>query len=164
MSEEEKTDMELGKLLKRLSDHPTTRRETYQLIKKANPNLRFPDQDLEDYKQAESQRRAKEEHDRAHAAALAALEAGRLALRQRFSEEHVKEIEGLMTKHGIVDYEIGAKVWSSDNVPEYGTQSNPQGMTYTMPSDKDLLADPRKWATDQAASVINEFKRAKRLQ
>jgi len=163
LTEAEKTDIELGRLLGKLTAHPTTRREAYQLLKKANPNLPFPDQDLEDYKQQEAVRRQKEEFERAQAAALAALEAGRARLRERFSDEHVKAIEALMTKHGIADYEIGAKLWAAEAGEGDYMPSNPQGQTYTMPSDKDLLADPRKWATDQAAKVIDEFKREKRL-
>jgi hypothetical protein len=163
LTEDERAEIELGRLLKKVTNHPKTRRQAYQLLQQVKPELRFPDMELEDYKQQETQRRAKEEMDRQHAAALASLEAGRAKLRERYSDEHVKEIEALMTKHGIADYEIGAKLWGTETGPDNYSQSNPQGQTYTMPSDKDLLADPRKWATDQAALVIDEFKRARRF-
>jgi hypothetical protein len=163
LTDDERTDIEMGRLLKKVTAHPTTRREAYSLLKKVNPQLRFPDMDLEDYKEQEAARRAKEEFDRQHAAKLAEMEAGRSRLRERYSEEHVKEIEALMLKEGIANYDTGAKLWAAEAGAGDYAPSNPQGQTYTMPSDKDLLADPRKWATDQAANVIEEFKRARHM-
>lgn len=163
LTADEQSEIQLGRLLKHVTNNPATRREAYHLIKKVQPNLHFPDQALEDYKQEQAAQQAKQEFDRQQAAALAQMEAGRNRLRERYSEEHVKEIETLMTKEGIVNYETGAKLWAAEAGTGDYAPSNPQGQTYTMPSDKDLLADPRKWATDQAAIVIDEFKRANYL-
>jgi hypothetical protein len=163
LTQEELNEMELGRLLKKLSGHPQTRRETYKLLKKANPNARFIDQELEDYKEAEAKRREDEKLERERQAVMTRLENERKALAERYDEEHIKEIEALMQKHGISSYEIGAKLYASEVAPSRGSSSNPQGQTWTMPDNKDLLADPRKWATDQAANIIEEFKRNQRL-
>jgi hypothetical protein len=160
LTDEERTEIELGRLLKRLSTNPQTRRDVTKLIKKAHPAARFPDQDLEDYKEAEAARREAEKIERDRKEVMDRLESQRKALLNRYSEDNLKEIEALMQKHGIADYEVGAKLYASEAAPTTGRSSSPQGQTWTMPGDKDLLADPRKWATDQASNIIEEFRRS----
>jgi hypothetical protein len=159
LTEQEKLDIEVGKMIRRVASNPKTRRPLYQSLKAVDPNVRWPDQDIEDFK-ADWAKKEKDKELREQAKKhQETMESQRAALVQNYDEEHVKKIEKLMQKHGLYDYELGAKLYNAESpMPQQHGQEAARGTRWEMPSDKELINNPAKWANDMAYKTIAEFR------
>lgn len=166
LTEAEKLDIEVGKMMRRVAANPKTRRQVYQTLKQADPSVRWPDQDIEDFKEEWLKKQDEERIARKAAEDKAEMEKQRATFLERYGEEDLKKIEKLMEKHAIFDYEVAAKLYAAEAPPP--TQGNEAygsaGSTrWEMPSDKELLDNPTKWADKMARQTIAEFRQQRGL-
>lgn len=151
---------QLAELSISLAHNPKTRKAFTKLVQEVDPSKRFPDVEADDLRdtiknefevrdqQAEARRiKAQTENQRADL-----LESG------RYKEEDVKEIEKIMEKHGISDYDVAAKVYSADTKPASPT-SDIKSRTWQMPQlKKEDLGNLTQNARDKAYATIDEIR------
>lgn len=153
---------DLAELAMKLAANQDTRKPFLNAVKKVDPNRRFPSQEVEDLreelkadreaeKEARKLEREREETERR-------LEAQRKGLLRKFSEEQVAEIESVMTKYGISDYEAGADLYQARKPAPPPTSPS---ATWEFPTLEGLLDDPTKAARNEAHRVITELKQGR---
>lgn len=162
MSIDPKVEKELAQLAIKLAANEKTKRPFLKAVKEVAPELyrSFPDQAIEDFREAEAERREKERLDAETAAVTARLAKQRKTLLKSYTEDQVKEIEtGVMEKYGLADYEAAAKLYSADHAPvqQNGRQPTKYGATWELPKYDGLLENPVKAARDMAHRVIDEL-------
>jgi len=148
-----------GKLAIALGRNKETGRPFRKLVKKVDPSRTFPGDDVQDLREEfeakEKERTEKAEHQRI----LDAQEAQRKDVAGRYSGDEVKEIEAIMTKHGLADYQVGEELYLSRRKPATARDEVlSQGRTWSLPEADGLVENPSKWANDQAVKVIDEIK------
>jgi len=159
ISEEEKMYLEAGRSMAKIANDPKTRGDLYRALKKADPTVKWPDQDFEEFKAEwraeQEEKEIKRENDRRKKE----MEDQREVLVKRLGEPLTKKIEALMERHGLADYALGAKLYAAENPPTPTSQSQPDSNRWQMPTDEKLLKDPSAWANEMAHQVIGEFRR-----
>ena len=157
------TLLELGRLSAKLLSNAKTRRSFQKAVKEVEPDRRFPEMEIEDLRAELEEKRAQDEIARQQRETEQRLAAQKAALGSRYSAAQIAEIEGVMTKYGISDYEAGAKIYGADQGPATPAPSPGfrHGSRWELPKNDDLLKDPAKWANDMANSVIDELKAGK---
>lgn len=173
------TAADLADLFYKLSHDKKTRKIIAKAVKDAAPDsphaAAFSDVDIEDkfenFKQEQSDAETKRQQD----AILARMNMQRNRLltggedegARKYSEDDVKNIETLMQKKGITDYDDGAVLYAAtlppDN-PRPGDKDIPpaHGATWEFPEWAKFGKDPVAASRDTAHTVISEFMRAKR--
>jgi hypothetical protein len=152
---------ELGRLALNLSRNPETGRPFRKLVKKVEPGRTFPSDEVQDLREELA---AKAETDRIETekkVLLAAQEHERAVLAERYTDEQIKEIEAVMTKHGIPSYSAAAMVYASQLKPSNQRSARDQltgGRTWSLPDMPGLFENPSKFATDEATKVIDEIR------
>jgi hypothetical protein len=154
---------ELGKLAIRLSRNPKTRRGLLKMVKATDPNYQLPGdmqvQDLRDELAGQRERERIEAEGKAIRQKLedqrARLGTGELVGRA-FDDAQIADIEKVMTKYGVGDYEAGAKIYLADAKPARPTPAQ-SGPAWTFPDLPGLLDDPAKAARAAAFGVIDEL-------
>lgn len=160
---DQKTLAEIGALALKIRHHkdPAKRRQFVQLVKDVAPNLTFPDVEQEERIEKlisdDRDARQKQRDDDAKAALTRQLSEGRAALADRYNEDQIKEIEQVMLKRGLDNYEDAAILYAHYNPPVRPTTGRPQ-LRFELPSNKDWLTNPRKMAMDTAYDVIDEIR------
>lgn len=112
---------QLAQLAQNLAHNPKTRKQFVGLVKEIDPTKRFPDVEADDLR--EDMKKEFEKRDQAAAAkhALEEQEAQKNGLRSRYDDKAIEEIEKIMEKYGISDYEAGAKIYAADLKPAQPT-------------------------------------------
>jgi hypothetical protein len=168
------TAAELGDLLHELTHNKETRKVIAAAIKKAKPEsphaAAFADVDVED--RFDTFRREQEEKDlkRQQDAVLARMNQQRASLLtggpdgegRKYGEDDVKNIEALMQRKGISDYDDGATLYAATLPPidpRPGEEAPQHGATWEFPEWGKFGADPVKASRDTAHTVITEFMR-----
>lgn len=92
----------------------------------------------------------------------------------RYNEDQTKQIEAIMTKHGLTDYKAGAALYAYQNPPPDALYDAPPddkrpGATWEFPTINgrdgkpipfaDFAKNPTAAATNAAYTVISEFKK-----
>ena len=168
------TAADLADLFHELSHNPKTRKVIAKAVKAAKPDSphaqAFSDVELED--KFEDFRSKQEEKDlqRRQEEMIAQMNAKRAALLnggqgggRKYSEDDVKNIEELMEKKGIIDYEDGATLYAA-TLPPVDPQPGrdipyQHGTTWEFPEWARFSDNPQKAARDTAHQVITEFMR-----
>jgi len=81
----------------------------------------------------------------------------------RYSEDEIKEIEGVMTRYGLTDYDPGVVLYAHEKPPaapqppEGGGSRH--GATWEFPDFKAFVQNPVATARDRAHEVITELQR-----
>lgn len=164
LTEQEKLDIEFGRMLRRVAGNPKTRRDLYHTIKKAEPDTRWADQEIEDFKEQFKKEEEEKRIKRQAAEAQEKMQAQKAALEKVYDADSIKKIEALMEKHGIFDYELGAKLYNAEApAPAPANEMAPGSSRWEMPSDKELIDNPAKWANQMAHKTIAEFRQARGL-
>lgn len=146
-----------------LMKNPDIAKEARKLLRKADPNFRPPDLDLEERLETEREERRKENK---------ALE-DRLNTEQRnrwYEEQKRKvatagldltKVEEVMKTKKIAEYDTAIEFLQSQQSPAAPT---PEGVTPVarLPDNKELWKNPKQNASDLAHQMINEF-RSKRI-
>lgn len=156
------TLLELGRLSAKLLGSAKTRRAFQKAVKEIEPDRRFPEMELDDLRAEMEEQRAKDELARQTRETEQRLAAQKAALGNRYSAAQIAEIEGVMQKYGISDYEAGAKVYGADQAPATPPPTGfRHGSRWTLPDNKELLNDPARWANDMANAVLDDIKAGK---
>jgi len=153
--------------LESLPEHPEYGNEIKRTLKKINPNIRYPEIDVEERLEARDKEREekvskfiqeqKDKENRAYWTAKknAALEAGLI------KEDEVEAFHKWMIDEHVGNYERAAKMWH-DEKHAAAEPTNYQDVTgIQLPSHEGLFQNPVRWARDEAMKSINEIKRNK---
>ncbi len=171
------TASDLADLFYKLSHDKKTRKKIAAAVKEIAPDsphaAAFSDVDIEDRFENFKSDQEKKETERQQQAILDRMNAQRQRLlvgddegSRKYSEDDVKNIETLMQKKGITDYNDGAVLYAAtlppDN-PRPGDNPPPaHGATWEFPEWATFGKDPVRASRDTAHNVISEFMRAKR--
>jgi hypothetical protein len=164
-TQEEATLIEYGRLALKLATNAETRRPFLKAVRKVEPDRRFPDQDVEDLKEQLAADREKEKVEREALETTQRMNAARSGLiaSGRYTEQEVGEIEKVMTKYGLADYEAGAKLYSADFRPANAGNTPPkQHGPWELPTYEGLMEDPIAAARKQAYAEIDRINGARR--
>jgi hypothetical protein len=155
---DEETLIGLGKLAIALSRNKDTGRPFRALVKKVDPQRQFPSdevQDLREQIEADKETRKLEDEQKK---VLAEQAAEKTAIARIYTDEQIKEIEALMTKHGLSSYELGAKLYAADLKPaKQKGREQLTSNTWEFPKADGLFEDPAKFALKEAGKVIDEI-------
>jgi len=156
---------QLAELALKVSANKDTRKGFLDAVKKVEPNMRFPSQEVDDLRSemTEREENSKLEREREKTEQRLTAQRQKLIDSRGFTEESIKEVEEVMTKYGITDYEAGADLYAARKPaappPEAsGTWDFPTIGNTSIP---DLIANPVKAARDEAFKVISEIKRGR---
>ena len=156
---DEATLLAAGRLAIALGRNKETGRPFRALVKKIDPTRTFPADDVADLREelAERDRKTKEKAD--HDRVINAIEAQRKNVAGRYTDDEMKEIDKIMEKAGLTDYEIGEELYLSRRKPAAARDAAlSNGRTWEFPQADGLFENPQKWATDEAVKVIDEIK------
>lgn len=169
------TAAELGDLLHELTHNKATRKIIAKAIKDAKPDSShaqaFADIDVEDrfdaFKREQEEAAMKRQQDeilaRMNAKRAALLSGGPDGSGRKYGEDDVKNIEALMQRKGITDYEDGATLYAATLPPvdpRPGEDIPAQhGATWEFPKWAEFGPDPVKASRNEAHNVITEFMR-----
>lgn len=149
---------QLAKLATDLANNPKTRKQFVGLVKEIDPSKRFPDVEndelREEFKRELADRDRKAEADRIKQH----QENQRNALKERYDDATIAEIEKMMEKKGIGDYEDGAALYSAITKPEKPSYE-PQDHAWSLPNieikDFDKLKQRSRASAYQAIDDLN---------
>lgn len=167
LSVEQRQDLSLAKLTRKLLSNPDTRGQVQRLLTKADENLKFPELDLQD-KLREVEQKAQEQVE----AAQADTKKLRAEIKQRELHEkihaaglEVKPVVDLMEKHGLAptdeNYAMAIEVLSSRQSQQLAESSAQDFPVAETPETKDMWRDPEKWRAGQAEKVLREIRGSK---
>lgn len=163
---------ELGDLLFDLTHNKKTRAKIGRIIKEEMPDsshaAAFKDVDIDDrleaFERAQEQRAIEEQRK----AVLARMEDQRRNLLtggpdgegRKYSEDDIKNIEALMEKKGLTDYEDGATLYGAANPQPgpLGDEPIQPGATWEFPEWAKFKDDPVKASRDVAFQAIRELR------
>ena len=162
------TQKALSKLLVQLARNPKTGPKLRAVVKEFDPNYQLPAGDkVEELRAQIANDRQAEQIRAAQRAALEKQEAqkrglidGTLIRGRTYDDAAIKDIEALMTKYGLSDYEAGAKLYGADMKPaaQPGAPVTGPGATWTFPMYDNLFENPASAARDMAYKTISEMK------
>ena len=155
---------QLAKGMSALLNHkdPEIRRGVQRSLKSVDPNLNFPELEQADaiisavkevQKTAEELRQEQRERD-----FRAETERQHAAIRARGYK--VEDVQKFMTERGIVKFDTALEVMDMRNSLAAPTpEALAQHGDYSMPEDqKNIFANPAKWARQKAHAIIDELK------
>jgi hypothetical protein len=157
---------EMAALLKKLSDHPKTRKTILKSIKEVDPEFHIPELEIES-KAEEVYSKTNEELEKLRAElrerdAREELSKRRNSLMKNGkikSEEEIAEIEKIMVDKKIADHEAAADYW---NWMKQASEPTPSGYNPQVMKQWDLtkyMKNPQAAAREAAADALNELRR-----
>ncbi len=153
---------QLAKLAVDLANNPKTRKKFVGLVKEVDPSKRFPDVEADDMREemrAEFERR---DQEREVERVKKRLEKQKNALKDRYDETAIAEIEKLMEKKGISDYEDGAILYAAVTKPA-NPSYEPKDHAWSMPGiemkDMKNSAALKQRGRAQAYQAIDDLNR-----
>lgn len=108
---------QLSELALALAHNPKTRKKFVGLVKEIDPSRRFPDVETDQIREDMEKEFEKRDQAREAARVKERMESQRESLKSRYEDKDIEEIEKLMEKKGISDYEDGATLYSAVNKP-----------------------------------------------
>lgn len=108
-----KTLKDLSELTLKIANDPKTRKKFVGIVKEIDPSRRFPDVEQDDLRAEFKASLEADKQEREAEKVKARLEGQKSALRSRYDEKAIDEIEKLMEKKGISDYEDGAILYGA---------------------------------------------------
>lgn len=149
---------QLAQLSMDMAHNPKTRRKYVELVREIDPSRRFADVEGDELKESMQAEFAKRDADAERNRILAGQAAARNALTSRYEEKDILEIESVMTKYGLSDYEAGAKLYAADHKPA-DPRAELRSQTWEMPKmSADDVKNPGKYALNNAYAVIDEIR------
>ena len=154
---------DLAELAMKLAANKDTRKPFLNAVKQVDPNRRFPSQEVEDLRAEVAAEREREKEERKLEEERKAIEARLGAQRQSligrgFTEDQLKEVEEVMTKYGMTDYEAGADLYQARKPVAPPAGPSP---TWEFPTLEGLIENPAAAARNEAFKVITELKRGR---
>ncbi len=124
---------QLAKLATDLANNPKTRKGFTKLVREIDPSKRFPDVETDEIREEMRKEFETRDADRKKEAALAKIEAQKNGLKSRYDDKAIGEIEALMEKLGISDYDIAARLYASE-------------IAAATPRSGEYVEDDHKWS------------------
>jgi hypothetical protein len=149
---------EIGQLALKLRHNPKTKRQFTKLVKEIQPDISFPDADLEDVKEEASAKIEAFREELARKALEESLAKDRAKIAERYDDKQIKEIEQVMAQKGLSSYEDAAVLYAHHQPPASPESVRPP-TSLELPTDENWLKNPRKLARDTAFDVIQEMRR-----
>lgn len=150
---------QLAKLATDLANNPKTRKKFVGLVKEIDPSKRFPDVENDELREEFNRQREADKQEREKEKALSRLEAQKEMLKSRYDDAAIGEIEKLMEKLGISDYDTGARIYAAETkaaTPTYEINDHKWTLPSVEPKD---FANMKQNSRAKAMQVIDEFKR-----
>ena len=168
---DDKTLIELGRLMFSMSQRPETRATVLKAVQKVDPKFQLPaDVTARDVTDVIDEKFAERDTEARKHAVKAKLESDRKGLidgtllpGRKFDEDGVKKIEMFMQDRGYTDYRDAAILYGADEAPAGAVPEIPSAGVWEMPNvknpfDSQALA---KGATTKAYAAIAELRRGK---
>jgi hypothetical protein len=150
---------QLAKLATDLAHNPKTRKQFTKLVKEIDPTKRFPDIEAEELEEKMQREFEKRDHEAEAKRTQDRLEKQKESLKSRFKDEDISEIEKLMEKHGISDYDVGAKLYAAETKPAEPTYEM-QDRAWSLPKiDIKDFGNLKAQARKNAYQAIDDIKR-----
>ena len=157
---------EMAALLKKLSDHPKTRKTILKSIKEVDPEFHIPELEIES-KAEEVYSKTSEELDKLRAELRERDAREELSKRRNSllkngkikSESDIAEIEKIMVEKQIADHDAAADYWTW---MKQASEPTPSGYNPQVMKQWDLskyLKNPQGAAREAAAEALNELRR-----
>ena len=151
-----------------LPNHPEVGHEIKKLLKKANPNIQYPELDIEERlsakTKADSERIDKflESQKEKENKAYWAEKTKAVKERGHVRDDEVDDFHKWMVDEHIGNYDLAAKEW--DAIKHTAAEpTNYQDVTgVQLPSHEGLFQNPQRWSRDEAMKYFNERNRANR--
>lgn len=148
-------------LMDELYKNPATKRQLLELVKTHKPDLPIPEIDqpkafetetvqpllkkMDDFRADLEKQRAEQAREREQTRAL----------RAGLTEADLPEVDKLMTEKKIADWDTAVEhLRMSQRLAVPRSMPSP----LTLPSMEGLMANPQKWARDEAYKVVNELR------
>jgi len=149
----------LAKLAIDLANNPETRKDFARITKKVDPSRRFHDVEADDLEARVNARFEEEKQAREAEKATKKMERAKMKLAERYDEDAIKEIEGLMEKHGLADYELAARLYAADT--KAATPHSPQeDYSWKLPNiDVKDFNNLKQISRDRAYQALDDLKR-----
>lgn len=154
-----KTLKELSDLSVRAANDPKTRKKFVGIVKELDPSKRFPDVENDDLREEFERQRAADKQEREQEKALAKIEAQKESLRSRYDDAAIGEIEKLMEKHGIGDYDVAARLYAAETTaakPTYEINDHKWNLPKVDPKD---FGNMKQNSRALAYQAIDDIKR-----
>lgn len=158
-SYDDETLKQFGLLAAKVASNPKTKKAWRRAVQEVNPSASFA-LEADDVDALVNARLEDERLKREQDEVKTRLERQKAELAGRYTPEEIIAIEAVMTKHGLSDYDVAARLYAHDNpgpVTPIPTGAR-QGERWTLPDDKVLFQDPAQWAKEQAYSVIDQMR------
>lgn len=110
-------EKELAALSLGLAHHPKLGKQFKKMVSQYDPTKRFADIEAEDLRDEVKKEFEKRDRDAEIARVKTRLDNQKNELKSRYDDKAIDEIEKLMEKHGISDYDVGAKLYAVDMKP-----------------------------------------------
>ena len=172
------TAIKLGRMFAGMAHHDKGRKTAAKLVRDTMPDSpearSFADVEQEERFEAFKQEQEAKEIERQKDAVVAKMDAQRRRLLsggdngegRKYSEDDVKQIETLMQKKGIIDYEDGAVLYAATLPPSEPKPGRDipevHGATWEFPEWAKFGPDPVKASRETANQVITELMRQRR--
>jgi len=168
---DEQTTKALARLTHKLAHNKETRRAFSKLVRQVEPEraAAFVDVTAEERIEELEERQAKKELEREQREIEKRLTEQRHRLIKteknpdgQYTEDEVKEIEGVMTRYGLSDYDPAVVLYAHERPP--ASPQPPEGVakhgaTWEFPDFKAFVGNPTGAARDRAHEVISEITR-----
>lgn len=161
LSQEQRAELNIGRLTRQLLTDPDTREATAKLLQKKDSTLQFPDIAAKD--EVRKEREKSQEQIEELRKRLLEREA-----RDALAKHHarikdagldVKMVEELMQKHGIppTDDGYGLIMELVQSRAQLAEPTTEQIQPFRIPDIKEMWSDPVKWRETEGYKVLNEL-------
>lgn len=149
----------LAQLAIDLANNPETRKDFARIAKKVDPKRRFPDVEADEMNDRIAAEFDKRDQAAAAEKATRKLERAKAKLAERYDDDSIKAIEALMEEHGLVDYELGAKLYAADTKAAIPT-SHQEDHRWRLPEIKvEDFGKLQQISRDRAYQALDDIKR-----
>lgn len=149
---------ELADLMVELSHDKDMRPMVNKFLKKKTGKV-MPDVEIEDIRADVRNEFEKRDQDRAKKEALERLENQRSALKSRYDDAAIGDIEKTMEKLGISDYDVAARIYASETKPANPTYTE-QDHRWEMPKiDIKDFGNLKQIGRQRAMQALDDIKR-----
>jgi len=154
---------QLARTAHQLLSSPEVSRETKRLLKKIDPNLQFPDVDMDERFEAFKQEQANKEREREERERVSRSNAEWESACKRMESRGFKvdDVKKVMTDRGILNPDTAMDFMANEAKL---AEPTPDSLSYTLELPehaKEIAKDPNNWAKREAHKVVSEIMRSR---
>lgn len=152
-----KTLKELSDITLKVANDPKTRRKYADIVNEVEPTRRFHDIEAQRLEEKVDKKFEERDAERRKKEILAKQEAERNALKDRYDDAGIAEIEKIMEQEGISNYQTAAKLYAADLKPSAPTPDIKSGVFEVPKFDIKNINNMRQDSTKRAYEVVGEL-------